>query len=100
MSEVVKSNEPIQKEEDLVLGGEQPTGEEEEFIEDIDLHSEIGSAYNALSAIEGIDEQLLSKEKSRMIRTIRRKALEIIYENINSLHTEIFGRKDEDSEED
>jgi hypothetical protein len=99
MSEVKETPIP-KKEDDLVLGGEEPTGEEEIFEEEIDLHAEIASATNALCAIDGIDEQLLSKDKSRMIRTIRRKALEIIHQNIIDIHSNVFGREAEEGEED
>lgn len=92
---------PDEKEDDLILGGDEPTGEEEEFYEDIpDLHSEINSAYNALAAIAEMDISLLSKEKGRVIRRIRRKALEIISQNIDDIHSEVFGRKDEPENED
>jgi hypothetical protein len=46
-----------------------------------------------------MDEALFSKEKARMIRVIRRKSLEIIYENIGHIHAQIFERKEEEEEE-
>lgn len=92
----------IKVEEDLVIGGDEPTGAEVEYYEDIiDLHAEIYSAANALQSIDGMDEAMLSKDKSRMLRVIRRKSLEIIHQNISDIHAEVFGRKENpESDED
>jgi tellurite resistance protein len=92
---------PDEKEDDLLLGGDEPTGEEAEYYEDLpDLHSEVNSACNALVAIAEIDDAILSKEKRRMINAIRRKSLEIIHRNILDIHAEVFGRNEEESEDD
>jgi hypothetical protein len=93
----------IKKEEDLVLGSAEEVEAEEILVDDpfeeYDLHAEITSACNALGAIADMDEALFSKEKARMIRVIRRKSLEIIYENIGHIHAQIFERKEEEEEE-
>jgi hypothetical protein len=95
----------LKKEDDLILGGELPTGEEVEYYEEYpDLHSEVASAYFALSAIAEIDTAILSKEKEKQIRAIRRKCIEILHRNIMDIHEEVFGRleeggKDEEEED-
>jgi hypothetical protein len=92
----------IKKEEDLILGSDEQAEEilVDDPFEEYDLHAEITSACNALGALSDMDEALFSKEKARMIRVIRRKSLEIIYENISHIHAQIFERKEEEEEED
>lgn len=87
-------------EENLILGGDEPTGDEVEYFEDVpDLHSEIASASNALAAVAELDLAMMPKKYTPMVQTIRRKALAIIAENINSIHTEVFGRNEDEQDE-
>lgn len=50
----------------------------------------IQCAYFAISAIDGIDEMILSKEQAKKIKRIRRKAIDIIDDCITEMHDELY----------
>jgi len=58
----------------------------------------ISGAYYSISAVDGMDELLMSKEDARRIRRIRRKCLRIIDECVNEMFDELF-ESDEDNED-
>jgi len=56
----------------------------------------IQGAYFSLSAIEGIDTEMMSKEDAKRIRRIRRKSIELIDESLSLLHSDFFEDDHED----
>lgn len=98
--ETITDREQAQ-EPDLILGGEEPTGEEAEYYEDYpDLHSEITSATNALSAIDGLDTAMLNKRQQDQVKAIKRKSIAILHRNISDIYDEVFGREEKNEEDD
>ena len=87
--------------EDLVLGEEnlekdQTIEEVEEVAFELTSDAEyIQAAYFALSAVEEIDTQIMSKQDELRIRRIKRKALVIIDECLKSLYDEIIEETEE-----
>lgn len=86
---------------DLILGDPNETNENEEIENEVEFTTDldyITAAYFALSAIEGIDEMQFGRNSitQQRIKRIRRKALIIIDECLNSLYDEIIdGFEDE-----
>lgn len=56
----------------------------------------ISGAYYSISAVDGMDELLMSREDAKRIRRIRRKCLRIIDECVNEMHDELFEKDDEE----
>jgi hypothetical protein len=54
----------------------------------------VSCAYYAISAVEGIDLLLLTKEESRKIKGILRKSIKIIESCITEMHDELFEESD------
>ena len=71
---------------------------EEGIIEFTTREEYISGAYYSISAVDGMDELLMSKEDARRIRRIRRKCLRIIDECVNEMFDELF-ESDEDNED-
>ena len=55
----------------------------------------VSCAYYAISAVEGIDLLLLTKDEAKKIKKILKKSIRIIESCINEMHDELF----EDEEE-
>ena len=82
---------------------EEPTPEEveKEEIHEIDIEyttrtDYISCAYYAISAVEGLDTGIMTKEDAKRIKRIMRKSLRIIDDCINEMHDELF-EDDEDN---
>ena len=82
----------------------EPTPEEveKEEIPEIDVEyttrtDYISCAYYAISAVEGLDTGIMTKEDAKRIKRIMRKSLRIIDDCINEMHDELF-EDDEDSQ--
>ena len=58
----------------------------------------ISSAHSAISAVEGMDTQIMSKEDAKRIKRIIRKSLMIIDDCITEMYDELY-EKDEDENE-
>ena len=81
------------------MSDEKETPEEVEGIIEFTTREEyISGAYYSISAVDGMDELLMSKEDARRIRRIRRKCLRIIDECVNEMFDELF-EIDEDNED-
>ena len=65
-----------------------------EYIDSTSNAEFIASAFNAISAIEGIDEGLLETKEKTKIRLIRSKSIAIIYTCITELYEELFPPKE------
>jgi hypothetical protein len=90
----------IVREEEKV---EVPLPEQEEEIGEIEVEytsraEYISSAYSAISAVEGMDTQIMSKEDAKRVRRIIRKSLMIIDDCITEMYDELY-EKDEDENE-
>lgn len=80
----------------------EPTIEEveQEEIPEVDVEyttraDYISCAYYSISAVEGLDTGIMTKEDAKRIKRIMRKSLRIIDDCINEMHDELF----EDDEE-
>jgi len=81
------------------MSDEKETPEEVEGIIEFTTREEyISGAFYSISAVDGMDELLMSKEDARRIRRIRRKCLRIIDECVNEMFDELF-EIDEDNED-
>lgn len=81
------------------MSDEKETPEEVEGIIEFTTREEyISGAFYYISAVDGMDELLMSKEDARRIRRIRRKCLRIIDECVNEMFDELF-EIDEDNED-
>jgi len=58
--------------------------------------SYISSAYFAISSVEAIDTELLSKEDARRIKRIMKKSIKIIDDCISEMYGELFDDEVED----
>lgn len=58
----------------------------------------IAAAYSAISAVEGMDTQIMSKEDAKRVKRIIRKSLMIIDDCITEMYDELY-EKDEDESE-
>ena len=93
-------------EEILIVGEEgmeeQPLPEQDEINEiEVEYTSRaeyISSAYSAISAVEGMDTQIMSKEDAKRVKRIIRKSLMIIDDCITEMYDELY-EKDEDENE-
>ena len=65
-----------------------------EYIDSTSNAEYIGCAFNAISAIDGIDEGLLEPKEKTKIRLIRSKSIAIIYTCISELYEELFPPKE------
>jgi hypothetical protein len=80
---------------------QEPTQEEiKEIEENFDFEyttrmDYVSCAYYSISAVEGIDLLLLTKDEARKIKKIIKKSIRIIESCINEMHDELF----EDEEE-
>jgi hypothetical protein len=81
----------------------EPTVEqlEQEEIPEVDIEyttrvDYISCAYYSISAVEGLDTGIMSKEDAKRIKRILRKSLRIIDDCINEMHDELF-EDDEDN---
>lgn len=54
----------------------------------------VSCAYYAISAVEGIDLLLLTKDEARKIKGILRKSIKIIESCITEMHDELFEESD------
>lgn len=54
----------------------------------------VSCAYYAISAVEGIDLLLLTKEEARKIKCILMKSIKIIESCITEMHDELFEESD------
>lgn len=68
--------------------------EEYEFVDATTTAEYIACAFNAISAIDGIDEGLLENKEKTKIRLIRSKSIAIIYQCIAELYEELFPPKE------
>jgi len=68
--------------------------EEFEYIDATSNAEFIACAYNAISAIDDIDEVLLDTREKTKIRLIRSRSISIIYKCINELYEELFPPKE------
>lgn len=81
---------------------QEPTAEEiQEIEENFDFEyttrmDYVSCAYYAISAVEGIDLLLLTKEEGRKIKKIIKKSLRIIDSCISEMHDELFETEEED----
>ena len=81
------------------MSDEKETPEEVEGIIEFTTREEyISGAFYSISAVDGMDDLLMSKEDARRIRRIRRKCLRIIDECVNEMFDELF-ESDEDNED-
>lgn len=58
----------------------------------------ITCAYSAISAVEGMDTQIMSKEDAKRIKRIIRKSLMIIDDCITEMYDELFERNEEEED--
>jgi len=65
-----------------------------EYIDSTSNGEFIACAYNAISAIDDIDEGLLDSKEKAKIRLIRSRSIAIIYKCINELYEELFPPKE------
>lgn len=77
---------------------EQPA---EELVEEVGIEyttrsDYISAAYFAISSVEGIDTQIMSKEDAKRIKRIIRKSIMIIDDCISEMYDELY---EEDAEE-
>jgi hypothetical protein len=68
---------------------------EEAAVEFTTREDYIGCAYNAISAVEGLDTGMMNKTDALRVKRIIRKSLRIIDECVNEMYDELF----EDEEE-
>ncbi|MFY7937896.1 MAG: hypothetical protein ACOVOQ_10990 [Flavobacterium sp.] len=75
---------------------QEPTQEEiKEIEENFDFEyttrmDYVSCAYYSISAVEGIDLLLLTKDEARKIKKIIKKSIRIIESCINEMHDELF----------
>ena len=77
---------------------EQPA---EELVEEVEVEyttrgDYISAAYFAISSVEGIDTQIMSKEDAKRIKRIIRKSIMIIDDCITEMYNELY---EDDAEE-
>ena len=77
---------------------EQPA---EELVEEVEIEyttrsDYISAAYFAISSVEGIDTQIMSKEDAKRIKRIIRKSIMIIDDCISEMYDELY---EDDAEE-
>jgi hypothetical protein len=58
----------------------------------------ITSAYSAISAVEGMDTQIMSKEDAKRVKRIIRKSLMIIDDCITEMYDELYEKDDDENE--
>jgi len=73
---------------------------EEELPEELDVEyttrsDYISAAYFAISSVEGMDTQIMTREDSKRIKRIIRKSIKIIDDCIGEMHDELFEEDDE-----
>jgi hypothetical protein len=75
----------------------EPTPEEiqQEEVPELDVEyttraDYIACAFYSISAVEGLDTGLMTKEDAKRIKRILRKSLRIIDDCINEMHDELF----------
>ena len=95
--------EEVKQEEDLTLQESQDKPLEAEIEEDVELEyttrtDYITCAYSAISAVEGMDTQIMSKEDAKRIKRIIRKSLMIIDDCITEMYDELFERNEEEDD--
>lgn len=95
-------SEEIKQQEDLVLEKSNETPIEAEISEEGEVEytarlDYITAAYSAISAVEGMDTQIMSKEDAKRVKRIIRKSLMIIDDCITEMYDELF-EKDEDDD--
>ena len=74
---------------------------EEELEEEVEVETTtrsdyITAAYFAISSVEGMDTQIMTREDSKRIKRIIRKSIKIIDDCISEMHDELF-EEDEES---
>ena len=70
--------------------------EDEIEVETTTRSDYITAAYFAISSVESMDTQIMSREDSKRIKRIIRKSIKIIDDCIGEMHDELF-EEDEDS---
>jgi len=73
---------------------EEELPEEFEYVEATTWAEYIASAFNALSAVDCLDDNLLENKEKTKIRLIRSKSIAIIYYCISELYEELFPPKE------
>jgi hypothetical protein len=68
--------------------------QEFEYVDATTCGEYIAAAYNAINAIEGIDDGLLDSKGKSKIKLIRSRSINIIYSCIMELHGERFPETD------
>lgn len=53
----------------------------------------IGSCYNAIAAVDGIDGKVMGKAMEKKLIAIKEMSLEMLYEFISEMHNETFPDK-------
>lgn len=66
-----------------------------EYIDATSCYDYIAAAHYAMSAIEGIDEEMLERKEKSKIKLIRSRSIAIIYSAILELYDERFPPLDE-----
>jgi len=89
---MILENEEIKKTEEKK---EDIVAEAEVDVEYTTRTDYISCAFYSISAVEGLDVGLMTKEDAKRIKRILRKSLRIIDDCINEMHDELF----EDDEE-
>jgi len=64
--------------------------EDEIEVETTTRSDYITAAYFAISSVEGMDTQIMSREDSKRIKRIIRKSIKIIDDCISEMHDELF----------
>lgn len=75
-------------------------GLDEEVLDFVEMeayspHDNIGAAYNALNAVEGLDDAIMTEQDKRRVRQIRRWSLKIIHQSLKDIHEIIFENDEE-----
>lgn len=70
--------------------------EDEIEVETTTRSDYITAAYFAISSVEGMDTQIMTREDSKRIKRIIRKSIKIIDDCISEMHDELF-EEDEES---
>lgn len=83
--------------DNLTTSPEQEQPEEDEAVVEFTSREDyIASCYYCISAVDGFDTGLMTKEDQRRVQRIQRKCLRILDECVNEMYDEIFDEPDND----
>lgn len=56
----------------------------------------IQSAFNAIGAVDGIDDAILTKQEQKWIKDIKKYSLKILHSQVMEMHDYLFSGEDDD----